>query len=95
MLRRWKSQGGGGPWGVSPNPRPKGERLIVSDVTVEALTDRLFTSPAGLLLCRDELAGWLHSFDQYKGGQGKRCPGLAWRCIEPARCSLTGNLASP
>lgn len=45
-------------------------RYIVSDTTVEALADRLQYAPRGLLLERDELAGWLQSFDQYKGGKG-------------------------
>ena len=51
-LRRWKSKAQAAR-GEFPEPPPKGERLIVSDVTVEALIDRLFTSPAGLLLYRD------------------------------------------
>ncbi len=45
-------------------------RVIVSETTVEALADRLQHAPRGLLLCRDELAGWLQSFGQYKGGKG-------------------------
>ena len=68
-VRRWKSRAPASR-GDFPEPPPKGERLIVSDVTVEALVDRLFTSPAGLLLYRDELAGWLNGFDQYKSGKG-------------------------
>lgn len=46
------------------------QRYIVSDTTVEALADRLQHALRGLLLERDELAGWLQSFDQYKGGKG-------------------------
>ena len=45
-------------------------RVMVSDVTVESLADRLQDSPRGLLLMRDELAGWLQSFGQYKAGKG-------------------------
>ena len=46
------------------------ERRVVSDVTVEALAVKLKENPRGLLLHRDELAGWLRSFDQYKAGRG-------------------------
>jgi len=45
-------------------------RLFCSDITVEALADRLKDSPRGLLLIRDELAGWLKSFDAYRQGRG-------------------------
>jgi hypothetical protein len=49
---------------------PIAQRYIVSDTTIEALADRLQYAPRGLLQVRDELAGWFHSFDQYKGGKG-------------------------
>ena len=52
-----------------PEP-PTCERLWCSDTTVEALADRLSNAPRGLLLSRDELAGWLASFNQYKQGKG-------------------------
>lgn len=54
---------------AEPQP-PVCERLWVSDTTVEALADRLANAPRGLLLARDELSGWLSSFNQYKAGQG-------------------------
>jgi len=50
--------------------QPTCERLWCSDTTVEALADRLSIAPRGLLVARDELAGWLGSFNQYKQGQG-------------------------
>ena len=52
-----------------PDP-PQAERFIVSDTTVEALAPILLANPRGLLLARDELAGWLGSFDRY-AGKGK------------------------
>jgi hypothetical protein len=52
-----------------PEPPPC-ERFIVSDTTVEALSPILLSNPRGLLLARDELAGWLGSFDKY-AGKGK------------------------
>jgi hypothetical protein len=55
---------------IPPAP-PVCKRFWVSDTTVEALAQRLSQAPRGLLLCRDELAGWLKSFGQYKGGKGQ------------------------
>lgn len=52
-----------------PDP-PQAERFVVSDTTVEALAPILLSSPRGLLLARDELAGWIGSFDRY-AGKGK------------------------
>ncbi|HJZ56337.1 MAG TPA: DUF3987 domain-containing protein, partial [Gemmataceae bacterium] len=49
-----------------PDP-PHAERYIVSDTTVEALAPILMANPRGLLLARDELAGWIESFDRYAG----------------------------
>ena len=50
--------------------RPVPERCVVSDATVEALADRLQDAKRGLLLARDELSGWLRSFNQYRSGRG-------------------------
>jgi hypothetical protein len=52
-----------------PDP-PQAKRFIVSDTTVEALAPILLANPRGLLLGRDELAGWIGSFDRY-AGKGK------------------------
>jgi hypothetical protein len=49
---------------------PQAERFIVSDTTVEALAPILLANPRGVLLARDELAGWIGSFDRY-AGKGK------------------------
>ena len=53
---------------------PVCERLWCADTTVEALADRLYKAPRGLLVARDELAGWLGSFNQYKQRQGSDVP---------------------
>ena len=58
-----------------PDP-PRAQRFIVSDTTVEALAPILLDNPRGLLLARDELAGWIGSFDRY-AGQGKSGADLA------------------
>lgn len=49
---------------------PVCKRIICGDTTVEALACRLAENPRGLLLVRDELAGWLNSFGAYKSGKG-------------------------
>jgi len=49
---------------------PQAERCIVSDTTVEALAPLLLANPRGLLMARNELAGWIGSFDRYAGGKG-------------------------
>ncbi len=54
---------------AKPEP-PQAERSIVSDTTVEALAPILLANPRGLLLARDELAGWIGSFDRYAGKAG-------------------------
>ncbi len=52
-----------------PTP-PPAVRFIVSDTTVEALAPLLLDNPRGLLMARDELAGWMGSFDRYAGKGG-------------------------
>lgn len=44
--------------------------IVVSDATVEALVPIMKNNPKGLILVRDELAGWVNSMNQYKGGKG-------------------------
>jgi len=55
--------------GAEPIP-PKCARITVNDITVEALASRLADAPRGLLCERDELAGWLKAFNQYKSKGG-------------------------
>ncbi len=49
---------------------PTMSRCVASDTTVEALVGILEDNPRGLLVYKDELAGWVRSMDQYKGGKG-------------------------
>ena len=49
---------------------PTAERCWTDDATTEALVALLQQNPRGLLMVRDELAGWLLSFDRYAGGKG-------------------------
>lgn len=54
------------PQPTEPAQPPTRERFIVSDTTVEALAPLLKENPAGLLMYRDELAGWAKGFNAYK-----------------------------
>lgn len=47
---------------------PKPERILANDLTVEALAALLPDNPRGLLVARDEIAGWIGSFDRYSRG---------------------------
>lgn len=49
---------------------PQCQRYIVSEITIEALADRLSGQFDGVLLVRDELAGWINGIGEYKGGKG-------------------------
>lgn len=68
-LASWKQRAAkGGSDGSEPPDkpvRPIARRLLVSDTTTEALAPILQGNPRGVLLARDELAGWLGSFDRY------------------------------
>lgn len=45
--------------GMKQPDQPTRKRLVVNDTTMEKLADLMNENPAGLLLERDELAGWL------------------------------------
>lgn len=49
-------------------PAPK--RLMAGDITIEKLIDMYSDNPRGLLLVRDEVAGWFGSFARYRDGKG-------------------------
>ncbi len=65
-----------------PPQMPVCPRLTTSDCTVEALAELLAESPRGLLVQRDELAGWLGSFDRYASNSGGDLP--AWLSMHRA-----------
>jgi len=52
----------------TPNKPPR-PRVVTMDTSTEELQRLLADNPRGLLHVRDELAGWLGSFDRY-GGEG-------------------------
>lgn len=68
----------------------KAERLarrrhMVGDTTVEAIAPILRENPRGLLVARDELSGWLGSFNQYRarGVGGDEAHWLAMHSARP------------
>ncbi|MCE9589086.1 MAG: DUF3987 domain-containing protein [Planctomycetes bacterium] len=76
---RWKDQGCVGDAPVAPEP-PTLRRLIVSDVTIEALAVILAANPRGVLLARDELAAMIGGFDRYAAG-GRGSDAANWLSI--------------
>jgi hypothetical protein len=49
-------------------PEPSRPRIIINDATPEAVATVLLANPRGVLMQRDELAGWIGSFNQYNSG---------------------------
>ena len=49
---------------------PVADRYWCDDTTIEALAVLLVNQPRGLLMVRDELAGWLGGFDRYAQNKG-------------------------
>jgi hypothetical protein len=49
---------------------PSCVRYIAGDITIEALAAILAAQSDGVLVVRDELAGWLDGIAEYKGGRG-------------------------
>lgn len=67
--------------------RPVCRRTLISKVTMEAVEEILAGNPRGVLLARDELAGWLASFDGRRGGKGSEA--ADWLTIFNARALLS------
>jgi hypothetical protein len=64
----WKRSKGDTP----PPEKPKEpflKRFVVSDITIEAMADRLAKQFDGVLVVRDELAGWVNGIGEYKGAK--------------------------
>lgn len=71
-LAAWKRKPRGDP-PAEPDP-PPAERVMIEDTTIEALAPILRANPRGVLLHRDELAGWIGSFDRYAQSGGGDMP---------------------
>lgn len=68
----------------APPEPPVMKRTLASDTTVEALVGILKQNERGLFVFRDELAGWVRSHDQYKGG-GKGSDRQHWLSIHDSK----------
>ena len=64
----WKTKGSGLP-PLKPE-EPACNRYVTNDSTIEALTALLDAQFDGLLVCRDELSGWLNGIGEYKSSKG-------------------------
>lgn len=67
----------GTPIGQAPE-RPAMSRMIVEDITVEALSEVLKDNSRGVLCIQDELSGWFGSMDAYSGGKAGNKDRAAW-----------------
>lgn len=67
-LLKWKRKPDGDP-PAEPQP-PAFERALIEDTTIEALAPILRANPRGVLLHRDELAGWIGGLDRYAQNGG-------------------------
>lgn len=75
---------------------PQRRRLMLQDGTPEAVAAILVGNPTGTLLLRDELAGWLLSFDRYSpGGRAFWLEAYGGRPFIVDRRSAAGSLRVP
>jgi hypothetical protein len=72
-LAAWKKAGGEGLPPAEPQA-PVLPRCWCDDTTIEALAVLLLENWRGILVARDELAGWLGGFDRYAQGKGGDAP---------------------
>lgn len=56
---------------ANPGREPVRDRIRITDATVEKVADILSESWRGLLLCRDELSGWLGNMSRYSNGSDR------------------------
>lgn len=64
--------------GIQAPEAPAITRMIVEDITVEALSDVLKDNSRGVLCIQDELSGWFGSMDAYSGGKSGNKDRAAW-----------------
>ncbi|RMF80736.1 MAG: DUF3987 domain-containing protein, partial [Planctomycetota bacterium] len=84
-LAVWKRSKGGQPPRKPEMPTPR--RYLVSDITIEAIAPILEANPRGVLVARDELAGWIRAFNAYKA-RGRGGDAAAWLQLWSARALL-------
>jgi hypothetical protein len=79
--------------GDPPEKPEPARRLLVSDITTEGLLSVHARAPLGLLLHRDELGGWLRSYNQYKNGKG--ADAQTWCEMHQGKPALVDRKGSP
>jgi hypothetical protein len=84
-LKKHASKGGDLP---DEPQRPVAERCMVSDATIESLVPILRDNWRGVLLSRDELVGWIGSFDRYAGRGTASADAAHWLSIYNAECII-------
>lgn len=72
--RKWESEHGIDDDEPQKPPRPVLERVMTTNITVEALAGLLDSTPKGLLVAVDELSGLIAGFDRYSQGKGGDAP---------------------
>lgn len=63
---------------ISAPERPTMNRMVVEDITIEALSEVLKDNARGVLCIQDELSGWFGSMDAYNGGKAGNKDRAAW-----------------
>lgn len=96
-LAQWKGRQGGKSNSGDPAPTPpQQDRYRVGDVTAETLLAVHAANPRGLLLLRDELAGWLSGFDRYaKSGKGDAQTWIETYGARPVTVDRKSNAENP
>lgn len=90
----WRREAAKGRAGDPPRKpkRPPMQRYLIDDITIEALAPILADNPAGVLVGKDELGGWLSSFDRYSGkGGGDAARWLSTFTAEPLSVDRKGG----
>jgi Protein of unknown function (DUF3987)/Primase C terminal 2 (PriCT-2) len=63
--------------------KPKPPRFVAFDATIEKLGDILSRNPRGVLLKRDEVAGWIGAMEKYTSGRGAAADRGFWlQCFD-------------
>ncbi|MEQ9095904.1 MAG: YfjI family protein [Phycisphaerales bacterium] len=92
-MAEWKAQHGRKDADASSAPVPPVcRRTLTDDTTTEAIAHLLGENPRGLLVARDELAGWFGGFDRYTGGKGGDAP--KWLEVFGGRALITDRRGS-
>jgi hypothetical protein len=63
---------------ITAPEKPAMKRMVVEDITIEALSEVLKDNDRGILCIQDELSGWFGSMDAYSGGKAGHKDRAAW-----------------